>query len=128
MRSLRSQAVSRSRAGCLVLSLSLACATIGLGGQTLDPHRVRIAPASGFTDVSPKQLARTSDNTVYIVATNCDAYPCTASAQTVRVWKGDVAGTPGPFARKDAPHEHPDAGSPAVDIPGPNIPNIFWQG
>jgi hypothetical protein len=98
-----------------------------VGAQTPNLHAIPVGAASGYTDVSPKQIVRTSDNFVYIVATNCDAYPCMQSSQTVRVWKADSPGAATSFSRLDSAHEPVDAGSVAAAIDATDTIHIVWQ-
>jgi hypothetical protein len=90
-------------------------------------HAVRVGPATGYSDVSPKQVVRTSGNVPYLVATNCDSYPCTSASQTVRVWRGNSTNVPTAFSRMDAGHEPGDAGSVAAAIDGNDTIHILWQ-
>jgi hypothetical protein len=104
------------------LPSTLAAAQVGV-----DQHAIRVGTSSGYSDVAPKQIVRTSANVAYVVATNCDSYPCLSSSQTVRVWKGDVAGVPNAFTRLDSAHEPGDAGSVAAAIDGSDAIHIVWQ-
>lgn len=88
---------------------------------------LNVGSGTGYTDVSPKQVVRTSGNTVYLIATNCDSYPCTANTQTVRVYKGDSTGVPTSFTRKDSANEPADAGTCAAAIDGSDVIHIVWQ-
>jgi hypothetical protein len=90
-------------------------------------HTVKVATGSGYSDVSAKQIVRTSGNVAYAIATNCDTYPCTSSTQTVRVWKADQAGLPTSFTRKDTANEPANAGSCAAAIDGSDNIHIVWQ-
>jgi hypothetical protein len=94
-------------------------------GQT--SHAIKVGAATGYTDVSPKQVVRTSGNIAYLIATNCDSYPCTSPSQTVRVWKGNSAGVPTTFTRKDSAREPSDTSSVAAAIDGSDTIHIVWQ-
>jgi len=118
------------RTPALIAAWFLALASVAstpAAAQTPATHSIRVAAASGYTDVSPKQIVRTSGNVVYIVATNCDNYPCESSSQTVRVWKGSTSGAATSFVRMDAAHEPADAGSVACAIDGTDTIHIAWQ-
>jgi hypothetical protein len=80
----------------------------------------------GYTDVS-RQLVRTSTNRVYIVATNCDAYPCTSLTQTVRVFRADQTGIPTTFTRQDSANEPAAAGAVTVAIDASDNIHIAWH-
>jgi hypothetical protein len=101
--------------------------TAPVAAQTPAAHAIRVGPGSGYTDVSTKQIVRTSSNVVYLVATNCAAYPCTQSSQTVRVWKGNGTGASTSFSRQDAAHEPADAASVASAIDAADVIHIVWQ-
>jgi hypothetical protein len=121
-----------SAAACvarLVVPVIVFCFAAGapVGAQTPSTHAIPVGAASGYTDVSPKQIVRTSGNVVYIVAVGCDAYPCMESSQTIRVWRGDGTGAQTAFSRQDSAHEPVDAGSVAAAIDATDTIHIVWQ-
>ncbi len=127
-RSATNQLVRRTAVTCVAhVGVLIAIAAAPAGAQTPNPHAIHVGAASGYTDVSPKQIVRTSDNFVYIVATNCDASPCTQANQTVRVWKADSHGAPTSFSRLDSDHEPVDVGSVAAAIDATDTIHIVWQ-
>ena len=83
----------------------------------------------GYSDVSPKQLVRTTGNVLYTVAINCDSYPdftATGLAQTVRVHRANSTGVPSGFTRKDSANEPAGAVTVAAAIDGDNQIHIVW--
>jgi hypothetical protein len=104
--------------------MGLAAWPASVGAQT---HALSLGAGSGYTDVSPKQIVRTSGNVAYIVASNCDAYPCQVANQTVRVWMGNATNVPTGFTRMDSAHEPTDTGSVAAAIDGTDTIHILWQ-
>jgi hypothetical protein len=107
--------------------LLLFAAGAPVGAQPPATHAIPVGAASGYTDVSPKQIVRTSAGVVYIVAVGCDAYPCLSPSQTIRVWKGHGAGPTMTFSREDSTHEPGDAGSVAVAIDGTDTIHVVWH-
>lgn len=73
-----------------------------LGTGTVDWN---VQVGDGYTDVSGKQVVRTSGNVLYTVAANCDSYPGTVLTQTIRVNKSNSTGVPTGFTRKDSSNE-----------------------
>lgn len=57
-----------------------------------------VTASDGYTDVSPKQVVRTSANILYAVVSECDAYPYEAGDRLM-VYKGDNAGVPTSFTQ-----------------------------
>ena len=118
--------MDRLARGVPVVLLFFAAAA-PVGAQPPNLHAIPVGAASGYTDVSPKQIVRTSGDVVYIVAVGCDAYPCMESSQTIRVWKGDGSGAALAFSRLDPVHEPVDAGSVAAAIDANDMIHIVWQ-
>lgn len=85
-----------------------------------------VGAGTGYSDVSPKQVVRTSGNRAYLVAIDCVSYPCTASGQTVRVYKGNTTGIPSSFARQDSGNEPADAGCVGCAIDGSDVIHLVW--
>ena len=54
----------------------------------------QIEVGDGYTDVSPKQLVRTSTNRLYVVASNCESFPCIQISQSLRVYRASTTGIP----------------------------------
>src|SRR5687768_11139511 len=108
-------------------TLFFFAAAAPVGAQPPSTHAIPVGAGSGYTDVSPKQIVRTSGNVVYIVAVGCDAYPCMQSSQTIRVWKGEGTGAVTAFSRQDSTREPVDAGSVAAAIDATDTIHIVWQ-
>ena len=84
---------------------------------------------AGYSDVSPKQLVRTTGNVLYTIAINCDSYPdftATGLTQTVRAHKANTTGVPSGFARKDSANEPAGAVTVAAAIDGSDQIHIVW--
>lgn len=87
---------------------------------------LNVGAGTGYSDVSPKQVVRTSANRAYLVAIDCASYPCTASGQTVRVYKANATGVPASFARQDSANEPADAGVVGCAIDGSDNIHLAW--
>jgi hypothetical protein len=91
------------------------------------PANYTIPVGPGYTDVSPKALVRTSANRLYIVVSTCEAYPCTAAGQRLRVYRANSTGVPSGFTLVG------DAGSPAgvsqwaIAIDGADTIHVLWN-
>lgn len=81
---------------------------------------------AGYTDGTPKQLVRTTGNTLYLVVSNCDAYPCDNASQTLRVLKANTTGVPTASTRQDSVHEPAGAAGWAIAIDGSNVIHIAY--
>ena len=66
----------------MILLGNLASPSVQVGAS---PEIATVRIGAGFTDVSPKQLVRTSDNVLYVVVADCQQYPCKDIAQTIHV-------------------------------------------
>lgn len=123
---------SGALAGTGTLSQTLAALTVsavGGGGATSDKN-YNVQVGDGYTDVSPKQLVRTSGNVLYTVAPNCDTYPDFSSnglTQTIRVNKANSTGVPTGFTRQDSSNEPTAVVSCAAAIDGSDIIHIVWE-
>jgi hypothetical protein len=118
--------ISRARlVGLSLVVLAAAYAPSSAHGQALT-HAMNWG-GGGYTDVSPKQVVRTSGNIAYLIATNCDNYPCVDASQTVRVWKADSVGVPSTFTRQDSAHEPVNTGAAAAAIDASDTIHIVWQ-
>jgi hypothetical protein len=121
--------VGLSAAGAVALvGVTSTAVSVGLSadGITTTYKNPNVQVGEGYTDVS-RQLVRTSDNRVYLVATNCDSYPCTSLTQTVRVFRADQTGIPTTFTRKDSANEPAAAGAVAVAIDANDDLHIVWH-
>ena len=90
------------------------------------PEIATVRIGVGFTDVSPKQLVRTSDNILYAVVADCQQYPCKDIAQTIHVYEGNQSGVPTSFERKDQTHEPAAVAGVACAIDGDDNIHIVW--
>lgn len=97
-----------------------------------DPVTIRallsqqVGTDGGYTDVSPKQVVRTWGGRVYIFAVDCASYPCEATGQTIRAYKGDQDGIPSSFTRMDTADEHSGIAGWAVGIDSAGIVHVAW--
>lgn len=91
---------------------------------TSDQHEVLVG--SGYSDVSGKQLARTSENRVYLTVSDCESYPCELAAQTIRVWRADQTGVPTSFTRQNSAGEPAGVAGWSAAIDGSDILHIAW--
>jgi hypothetical protein len=81
---------------------------------------------AGYTDVSPKQLVRTSGDRLYVFASNCDSYPCDAVSQTLRAYRADRTGVPGGFSRMSAANEPAGVAQWAVALDGSDLIHVVY--
>lgn len=88
---------------------------------------LNVGAGTGYSDVSPKQVVRTSNGRVYLIAPNCDSYPCTASSQTLRIYRSNTTEIPTAFVRQDSAHEPSDVGCVGMAIDGADLIHIAWQ-
>src|SRR6266511_3565667 len=88
-------------------------------------YNILVGP--GYTDVSPKQLVRTSGNRLYIGVSNCDQYPCTDVAQKLRMYRADSTGVPTGFSLVDASHAPTGVSQWAIAIDGSNTIHVVWN-
>jgi hypothetical protein len=89
-----------------------------------------IPVGAGYSDVSPKQVVRTSGNVMYAVVPNCDIYPdfsANGLTQTIRVYKGDSTGVATGFTRKDSGNEPAAVVGCAAALDGNDNIHIVWQ-
>ncbi|HWQ11197.1 MAG TPA: hypothetical protein VNL77_00270 [Roseiflexaceae bacterium] len=86
----------------------------------------RIVVGAGYTDVSPKQLVRTSEDRLYVFASNCESYPCVAASQTLRAYRADSTGLPGALSRMSAAHEPSGVAQWAVAIDGNDLIHVVY--
>lgn len=76
--------------------------TLTASGITL-PYAVSgISVGIGYSDVSPKQLVRTSTNRLYVAAVNCDSYPGDGTSNKVMMYKADTTALATSFTEKDS--------------------------
>lgn len=108
--------------------------TAATPGTPASSHNVLVGP--GYSDVSPRQVVRTSDNRVWIVVPTCEYYPtCDANHGTARqasnslvVYRADQTGTPTSFTRMDEADEPRAVGGAAVAVDGLDRLHIVWMG
>ncbi len=124
----------------LTLGLSIGLVTVNAGAiwRSYLPLVVRpninqgggsnlqISVGAGYTDVSPKQIVRTSDNRIYIAASDCNAYPCISTSQTLRMYRATTTGVPGGFTRADSSHEPSGVAGWAIAVDSSNTIHVAW--
>ena len=110
-------------------SVSAATATVTPTSTPSSPtgQNYNIAVGPGYTDVSPKQLVRTSGNRLYSAVSNCEQYPCTDVAQTLRMYRADSVGVPSGFSLVDASHAPGAVSQWAIAIDGGNTIHVVWN-
>lgn len=97
--------------------------------QALPASAHQIAVGPGYTDVSPKHLVRTSDNRLWIAASDCDSYPnCSANGQSQRLhlYRADQTGLPASFTRQQPAGEPSAIASLAMAVDGANQLHLAW--
>lgn len=67
----------------------------------------------GFSDVSPHQIVRTSNNVVYVAVPSCNSYPL-CYGNSIGMQAGNKSGTPTSFEEKDSAH-NPSTSASAKD-------------
>lgn len=87
-------------------------------------YKIFVGP--GYTDVSPKQIVRTTGNRLYIAASTCDNYPCTDIAQRLRMYQATATGVPVGFKHVDANAEPGGVAGWAIAIDGNNRIHVVW--
>lgn len=87
-------------------------------------YSVHVGP--GYTDVSPRQLIRTSGDRLYVAASNCENYPCTDVGQTLRMFRAISTGVPSGFSRADQQHEPRGVVGWAIAVDRSNVIHVAW--
>ena len=95
------------------------------GNATGQNYNILVGP--GYTDVSPKQLVRTSGNRLYIGVSNCEQYPCTNVAQTLHMYRANSIGVPTGFTLLDSSHAPGGVSQWAIAIDGSNTIHVVWN-
>lgn len=95
------------------------------GSPTGQNYTILVGP--GYSDVSPKQLVRTSGNRLYIGTSNCEQYPCTDVTQTLRIYRANSLGVPTGFTLVDSQHAPAGISQWAIAIDGSNTIHIVWN-
>jgi hypothetical protein len=90
-------------------------------------HNYNILVGPGYTDVSPKQLVRTSGNRLYIGVSNCEQYPCVNVAQRLRMYRANTTGVPTGFTLMDTGHAPGGVSQWAIAIDGNNTIHVVWN-
>lgn len=94
-------------------------------GEIADDTDTNIFVGEGYTDVSPKQVVRTTSNMLYTVLIDCANYP-SCLGNSLRVYKGNQAGVPTSFQRMDQADEPQNALVAAAAIDGNNNIHIVY--
>ena len=77
--------------------------------------------------MSPKALVRTSGNRLYVGVSTCAAfYPCTGTAETLRMYKANSTGIPSGFTRLDSAHEPSGLATWAVALDGSGVIHVVF--
>jgi hypothetical protein len=118
--------VETHAAGAVTFGAMTGSGSAVVSGETGPYKSTNVQVGSGYSDVQ-KQVVRTSGNRVYIVATNCDAYPCTSLTQRVSVWRADQIGIPSAFTKQDSANEPSGAGACAVAVDSSDNLHIIWH-
>lgn len=112
----------------LVGTLGTVSVSGGTGSVVSTTNHISVG--AGYSDVSMKQLVRTSANRLYIIVPNCDSYPdfsATGLTQTIRVYKGNTTGEPSSFSRMDSANEPAAVVGCASAIDGSDNIHIAWS-
>ena len=105
---------------------SLAGAGGGSGtGTSAGERNPSVLVGLGYSDVSPHQLVRTSDDLLYVLVPSCAAYP-NCPANTLNVYRANQPGAPTGFSVQDVAHSPTGLGSSASAIDGQNRIHILW--
>lgn len=82
----------------------------------------------GYTDVSPKQVVRTSGNTVYTFLVNCDTYPGDGTSNRIMAYKANQTGIPTSFSEQDSA-DRPSGGIAqwGIAIDSSNIIHVIYN-
>lgn len=75
--------------------------TTASGGAVINTS-THVSVGVGYTDVSPKQVVRTSGNTVYTLLVNCDSYPGDGTSNRIMAYKANQTGIPTSFSEQDS--------------------------
>ncbi|MEO7911883.1 MAG: sialidase family protein [Roseiflexaceae bacterium] len=95
------------------------------GNPTAQNYNILVGP--GYTDVSPKQLVRTSGNRLYIGVSNCEVYPCTDAAQKLRMYRANSIGVPTGFTLLDINHMPAGVSQWAIAIDSSDTIHVVWN-
>lgn len=87
-------------------------------------YKIPVGP--GYTDVSPKQLVRTSANRLYVAASTCNAYPCTDLSQKLQMFQATSTAIPVGFKHVDANAEPSGVATVAIAIDDNNRIHVAW--
>jgi len=104
-----------------------ATATPQATGTTVPAANHNVVVGNGYTDVSPKALARTSGDRLYAGVSDCDNYPCVLTSQTLHMYRADSTGVPTGFTRKDSTHEPGGIAQWAVAIDGSDVIHVVFN-
>jgi hypothetical protein len=124
--------VTAQSLGSAITNLPLVVSPMPTALPTAQPTTVpdgsdtEVSVGAGYTDVSSKQLVRTSENRLYVAASNCEAYPCTAVSQTIRMYRANASGVPSGFTRVDLAREPGGVAGWAIAIDGDNLIHVAW--
>lgn len=106
------------------MSTSTVTSTPTESGSTQN-YMIEVGP--GYTDVSAKQLVRTSGNRLYVSGSTCAEYPCTDVAQTLRMYRANSTGVPSGFTLLDAAKSPTGVGQWAIAIDGADTIHVAWN-
>ena len=106
---------------------SVLAPTIGTNTQN---HKVDVG--NGYTDVTPRQLVRTSGNRLYVSGWKFDTFPHGGigsspwNTQTLRMYKANQAGVPTSFTRLDSANEPAGVVSWSMAIDCEDVIHVVW--
>ena len=91
-----------------------------------------VSVGDGYTDVTPRQVVRTSDNRLYVSSWKFDTYPHGGigggnyNTQTLRMYRADQVGVPATFTRLDQANEPAGVVSWSMAIDGNDQIHVVW--
>lgn len=102
--------------------------TLSASGITLPYNVSGISVGTGYSDVSPKQIVRTSGNRAYVAAVNCDSYPGDGTSNKIMMYKAGSTGLATSFSEQDSA-SRPSGGIAqwGIAIDGSDIIHVIYN-
>lgn len=102
--------------------------TLSATGVTLPYVVSGISVGEGYSDISPKQIVRTSGNRAYVAAVNCDSYPGDGTSNKIMMYKAGSTGLATSFSEQNSA-SRPSGGIAqwGIAIDGSDIIHVIYN-
>jgi hypothetical protein len=102
--------------------------TVSATGVTLAYVVSGISVGEGYSDITPKQIVRTSGNRAYVAAVNCDSYPGDGTSNKIMMYKAGSTGLATSFSEQDSA-SRPSGGIAqwGIAIDGSDIIHVIYN-